>query len=95
MGVEGLDNSGQWSGIRKSEGGDFVGERGERLGYELRRGPSRSKDAQDDSVKLATGGGQKQIPPLRCGMTSKRGCGMTDKEQTTAKANTEILAAPE
>jgi hypothetical protein len=32
---------------------------------------------------------QKQIPPLRCGMTSK--------EQATAraKANTEILASPE
>jgi hypothetical protein len=35
---------------------------------------------------------QKQIPPLRCGMTNKGGCGVTNKE---ARANTEILAAPE
>jgi hypothetical protein len=32
---------------------------------------------------------QKQIPPLRCGMTSK------EQAAARAKANTEILASPE
>jgi len=35
---------------------------------------------------------EKQIPPLRCGMTNKN---KQQKKQTTAKANTEILATPE
>ena len=37
---------GKESGVRKNKGGDFVRERGGRLGwYERYRGPSRSKDA--------------------------------------------------
>jgi hypothetical protein len=72
-----------------------------------------SHSAQDDSVKQTTAKnrqrqGQKQIPPLRCGMTSKwaaewqtEGDAKDKKKsvqrrgQTKATANTEILAAPE
>src|ERR1035437_2204727 len=56
---EGLDSRGQWSGVRKSKGGDFVGERGGGLwGCGVRRGSfgfaqdrlfALERRAQDDS----------------------------------------------
>ena len=73
-----------------------VAERGEGLGRgRVHRDPSRSKDALRMTARKGNGEEQttakKQIPPLRYGMTNIE----HTTARATARANTEILAAPE